>query len=219
MTKQFNADCLRTLSDKNYLSTVPAWKLGAALATAAAMGDIVDAFKKKIFYGKDGNLNQLPLSPQEVAEMANLPWNPGAVDIDILHAVMGLFTEAGELVTAVLGAMLGEKPLDHTNLFEEVGDLQWYEALLLHKLDKTHEDAQATVIAKLKARYPEKFTSAAAIERDLDAERQVLEAGFTETPEGTTPATLSIVHVVGEGPLLEEVFSGGADDGDANTRL
>lgn len=47
----------------------------------------------------------------------------------------------------------------------------------LGPLGACYEDALDLNIAKLKARYPEKFTTEAAVNRDLAAERAVLEGG------------------------------------------
>ncbi len=47
----------------------------------------------------------------------------------LLHAVLGLYTEAAEMLEALWAALHGA-PLDEINLFEEAGDLEWYLALL-----------------------------------------------------------------------------------------
>jgi NTP pyrophosphatase (non-canonical NTP hydrolase) len=94
---------------------------------------------------------------------------------DLLHAAMGLTTESGEFMDALKKHVFYGKPLDKVNLKEEVGDLLWYCALALHALDSSFEEVMATNIAKLKARYPDKFEESQAINRDLDKERGILE--------------------------------------------
>jgi NTP pyrophosphatase (non-canonical NTP hydrolase) len=95
--------------------------------------------------------------------------------IRLEHAGYGFATEAGEFLDALKKHKFYGKPLDQTNMAEEVGDLLWYAAIACDALGLDMSSVMATNIAKLKARFPEKFTEAAANNRDLDAERKVLE--------------------------------------------
>jgi len=96
-------------------------------------------------------------------------------DDRLLHAGIGLATEAAEFLDALKKHIFYGKELDRVNLKEEIGDLQWYCAIALDELDSTFEEVQDTNIAKLKARYPDKFTEERAEVRDLPAERKILE--------------------------------------------
>ena len=96
-------------------------------------------------------------------------------DERLLHAGIGLATESGEFLDALKKHVFYGKALDRTNLKEEVGDLLWYCAIALDELGSSFEEVQATNIAKLKARYPNKFTMGDAENRDLKAERKILE--------------------------------------------
>jgi len=96
------------------------------------------------------------------------------IDKDILHAVLGLGTEAGEIQDAVKRTLFYGAKLDEVNLKEEAGDLMWYLAILLNKLGISFEDVMETNVKKLKLRYPEKFTHEKALNRDLQGEREVL---------------------------------------------
>jgi NTP pyrophosphatase (non-canonical NTP hydrolase) len=91
------------------------------------------------------------------------------------HAAYGCVTEAGEMLDALKKAKFYGKTLDLTNIKEEAGDLLWYLAILFDELDTTFEKESARVIAKLKARYPDKFTLEHAENRDLVKEREILE--------------------------------------------
>lgn len=100
--------------------------------------------------------------------------------LQLLHAAIGLATEAGELLDQVKKHLFYGRELDFTNLIEEGGDGAWYLALLLGTLKKAGRIPSSDValtknIAKLRQRYPEAFTNEAAIERDLDEERRILE--------------------------------------------
>jgi NTP pyrophosphatase (non-canonical NTP hydrolase) len=96
----------------------------------------------------------------------------------LMHYVLGIVTEAGELADAVKKAVIYGKDLDGTNIIEEIGDLQWYEARLLDLLDSSFADARRRNIAKLRLRFPDGFTEEAAVDRDTDAERVILESSF-----------------------------------------
>jgi NTP pyrophosphatase (non-canonical NTP hydrolase) len=96
-------------------------------------------------------------------------------DPRLLHAAIGLVTESGELIDAIKKATFYGKELDLTNVKEEAGDILWYLAILFDAIGTDFETEQARVIAKLKARFPDKFTEKDVFERDLDKERKVLE--------------------------------------------
>lgn len=93
----------------------------------------------------------------------------------LLHYVLGVGTEAGELQDAVKRWVAYNKPLDKVNVKEEIGDIFWYLARLCDELGLTFEECMARNIEKLRTRYPNKFTEHDAVNRDLEAERKVLE--------------------------------------------
>lgn len=92
-----------------------------------------------------------------------------------IHATLGLASEVGEIADALKKHIVYGKELDLINLMEEGGDQAWYIALLLSAVKKGFEEALEKNIAKLKLRFGDKFTTAAATTRDLDAERKILE--------------------------------------------
>lgn len=93
----------------------------------------------------------------------------------VLHAMIGLCTETGELQDAVKKHIIYGKPIDRVNVIEEFSDCLWYIAVGLDACGSSFEEAFAKNIAKLKARFPDKFTEDQALNRDLDAERKALE--------------------------------------------
>lgn len=99
-----------------------------------------------------------------------------AVGPRLIHASMGLVTEAAEFQDALKKALFYGKTLDTTNLKEEMGDILWYLALAMDALDTDFDAEQDRVIRKLKARYPSKFENELAENRDLATERQILES-------------------------------------------
>ena len=95
--------------------------------------------------------------------------------IRLLHAGMGLATESAEFLDALKKAIYYGKELDKVNLAEEMGDILWYCAIVLDELGVSFEEVMEKNIAKLEARYPEKFTEEKAENRDLKTERDILE--------------------------------------------
>lgn len=169
------------------------------LVAAEQMADLMDRAKKTIFYGKKlnteefrkvaeslGGYSKLMYEVSDQLEVKNdkhmyqsLPSEaskvaPENIDLRKLHCAMGVFTEAGELLLAIRKQLEGEV-LDDVNFSEEIGDVQWYAAIGADASETTLEHIQVTNIAKLAARYPEKFTPEAALQRDLDKERKILE--------------------------------------------
>lgn len=95
--------------------------------------------------------------------------------VRLLHAAMGTVTEAGELMDAVKKHVFYGKPLDKTNLVEEIGDLFWYIGVASDVLGITFEEIMQINHNKLFTRYSKGFDSKEAIDRNLDKERDVLE--------------------------------------------
>ncbi len=112
----------------------------------------------------------------------------------MLHAVIGMSTEAGELLDVLKKYIFYGKELDFVNIEEELGDSNWYQSLMIHalKLKEYHTSWELICeknINKLNARYGEKFSESAAQERDLEKEREILEVGNNCTQYATCPCT------------------------------
>lgn len=93
----------------------------------------------------------------------------------IEHAVFGVVTESGELMSQIKRAKIYGTKLDKINLIEEMGDCMWYLALLCDELGVSFEEVWAKNIAKLKARFPEKYSKKEVLNRDSKKERKILE--------------------------------------------
>ncbi len=91
------------------------------------------------------------------------------------HSMFGLVTEVGEFADALKRAKIYGKAIDKVNLAEELGDILWYMSLALKDLGLSYEQVMDINIAKLKARFPDKYTDDKAINRDLATERKLLE--------------------------------------------
>lgn len=100
-------------------------------------------------------------------------------NIRLLHAVIGMCTETGELQDALKRKLLYGKDLDKTNMIEELGDVMWYLGLACNVLGVSLEQVMETNWNKLKTRYGDKlaFSENAAINRNKELERKILENG------------------------------------------
>ena len=132
----------------------------------------LDKIKKSMYYGKGFDASKIkegePLEIQPRHE----------TNIDILHGIIGIATEAAELLEAFLHAERSAEDFDAVNLVEEVSDVMWYQALILKRAGVSFEHAMQVNIDKLRKRFPEGFTETAAIERNLEVERSTLESGI-----------------------------------------
>lgn len=165
------------------------------LVMAISCANIMDQVKKLIIYGKPIDLVKLANNHQDLSHFSEVfvenmmesgdiamevPVTNSDINIRLLHAAIGIFTESGEMLEALLGQLEGGY-LDKVNWAEEAGDVDWYKAIAIDELGIPEEKIRQTLINKLAKRYPEKFTSEAALNRDLEAERRVLEEGVSSS--------------------------------------
>lgn len=160
-------DAHRTLSPQYFPEHVDDAVFGDAIYSIIQSAEKLDKFKKSMFYGK-ANTDHTPLFA--VYDSSN------SVPVNVIHGIVGIVTEAGELAEALANSMAGGYTIDLVNVAEELGDIFWYAALIAKSAGLTFEEIQAKNIAKLKARYPEKFDDVLAENRDLEKERKILES-------------------------------------------
>ena len=162
--KKYIEDSSRTASNTYFTEKVTSSEVKETFEIFAATGETLDNQKRRLFYGKGENLKS------DIVENFSIEKLNG----NIVHAIYGLCTEAGEISEALLkAAKVGE--FDEVNLKEEAGDLLWYLAMLFRELDTDFSEVSTTNINKLKARFPDKFTQEDAYNRDLATERKILE--------------------------------------------
>ena len=156
--------------------------LASELQELARFSLTLDHAKRVITYGDKCRVN---LTHQEypaphLGEGARL----------LLHGLLGKVTEALELVPILLDLMAG-RPVDITNLLEELADDEFYEVLVMYAagLGRTHSREVAAGFdvrryasgMKLGKRYKGGvFSKEAALGRDLGAERENLEKATAE---------------------------------------
>lgn len=175
-TAPVDHDVIRERAEKTNLISVLEWVASSACEDLKAL----DKVKKWMFYGKQMIGHTHPSSVLD-ARVRNFQSD----EIDLIHSIIGIATEAGELLEALLARIDGPDALsfDRTNLAEEFGDILWYLGLGTAALGESFEHLQEMNQKKLRARFPEKFSEDAAINRDVAAERKLLESMFPGTRE------------------------------------
>lgn len=99
---------------------------------------------------------------------------PQATRLD--NAARGLANDAGELSKAVGRWLEYGQPLDRANVVEEIGDCLWRLAQAAEAIGGTLEEAMRANIAKLRKRYPERYSDELAANRNHAEERKALDA-------------------------------------------
>ena len=181
---EYLRESARTASGTYHSGHVPPGELDFMFQAVIAAGQWADRVKRALFYGKE------PERASKYTVGTSVTHRPELADL--VHAVIGCVTESAELVEHLLQVMRGAKPLDVINVGEEFGDLEWYIALGLRYIGSNHAKVWHDNIDKLRARFPAKFTEAAALNRDLGAERAVLEANAEIPPASPNTGLPSI---------------------------
>jgi NTP pyrophosphatase (non-canonical NTP hydrolase) len=126
---------------------------------------LADQLKRRLFYGPSpGDSLGAPL-----AGLANERL------LTLLHAGLGMTTEAIEFLEKAIGLVLHPKDLPEVPrdyMLLELGDELWYVALAINELKSNFGDVMGANIAKLRDRFPDKFSGEAAIQRDAEANDQ-----------------------------------------------
>jgi NTP pyrophosphatase (non-canonical NTP hydrolase) len=167
------------LSDKEAYQTLSLFcKLAKQMIS---MSPDLDNLKKKLFYGSFKEQIK-PLNAKEYQEDIDaivctlIDGSDSLLMVDLLHSVMGMITEAFELFEHIFNVLTERESLDVVNIEEELGDSMWYQSLAISGLDLNFQTILEKNIAKLEKRYPDKmFSPDHAKNRDLDAEREILE--------------------------------------------
>lgn len=185
--EEYCVGCNRTLSEKFF----DRYEIDLALRVMEEFiiaGNRLDELKKALFYGK----NLEAVAQKHKAELNyeghyfGLPW-ANKVDPKVIHAILGMATEDVELVENLYKAINNYEELDAVNVMEELGDHAFYQSIIFHTAKLKHDIVPTlqkmwrTTLLKLDLRYQGQFSSEKAINRDLEAERALLEQHLTTT--------------------------------------
>ncbi len=182
--ENFTKQALRTESViDNAAINLPAFK--SLLDIFITTGTLLDYFKKGIFYKNYSKYdeNYITLVNQlndNVLEFIESNTNHERVDVDnlnfrLVHGLLGCITESSEVAEHLL-KYLEDGTIDRVGISEEaIGDIGWYQAILVDELKIDHTQALTNVINKLKVRFPEKYSDDLAANRNTGKEREKLE--------------------------------------------
>lgn len=112
---------------------------------------------------------------QQEAKRTNAPMPEQYEYTTQLHMLMGMTTEVGELTDVFKKNLAYQKEIDWVNVGEEVADVMWYLVNFCEVCNIDLEKELDKNIQKLRVRFPEKFTTEKAVNRDLETERKILE--------------------------------------------
>jgi len=82
-------------------------------------------------------------------------------------AALGLAGEAGEVADYVKKVVGHNHPLDKETIIKELGDVLWYVAEICSTISVDMSDVAQKNIDKLRARYPEGFSTERSINREV----------------------------------------------------
>lgn len=105
----------------------------------------------------------------------DLPRKLKPYELEMLHAILGIISEGGELLEMFMARVSVGRVVDRTNAREEAGDVQWFLQLLIKSLGGTQEEIMHMNIEKLRKRFGDKYSDLAGLVRDQESERELLE--------------------------------------------
>ncbi len=151
---------------------------------------ILDHIKKYVFYGKPYDSNGLQSAIRAANEVSKVINDFDLSDFDnyeetlqcdsrVLHGIIGVATEAGELAEELYFSDWGDKDGKvkgdrAKQMLDETFDIAWYQSVLIDALGSDWSTGLENNIAKLKVRFPDRFESDLAINKNKDVERDAM---------------------------------------------
>ena len=125
-------------------------------------------------YQKAAIRTECPTSP-----VLNRMVSEEPLSVRLLHGIMGVCTESGELATLVKKWLFYGQPLDKERVADEVGDVCWYLALISDACGVDLESVLVVNINKLHARFPDRYSDEKADDqnRNRAAESSAMKIG------------------------------------------
>lgn len=169
--REYQEQAERTESPEFFGANVESDYFDLAIKEAVRALEPLDKIKKSLFY----NRGTYPQTHRKLVFQNVQGYGENEITRRIIHGILGIATEAAELLEALDSNISGHADYDAINIAEECGDILWYVALLCNAYGHNLDDVMTRNIAKLRSRFPEKFTEFDANNRDLPAERVILE--------------------------------------------
>lgn len=98
---------------------------------------------------------------------------------DLLHMAVGVSGEAGELLDAVKKSAIYGKPLDHKNMVEELGDLEFYMSRIRQIIGVSRDEVLEKNYEKLSKRYSDGAYSNNQAQKRMDKVLESIEENFS----------------------------------------
>lgn len=84
----------------------------------------------------------------------------------LLHMLLGLAGEVGELIDGIKKSVIYGKLMDEQNVVEELGDIEFYLQGIRNQMHVTRDECIAANVAKLSKRYKKgSYSNEAAVQR------------------------------------------------------
>lgn len=164
--QEYLDEVMRTVAGETFPDICLPSTIVEAMAIFQAGGACMDAVKKGFYYGKaTPKMDEI----QRLVPFDHFTFDD-VIDLNSLHGIIGIGSEASELAQLIEDSILSKEPVSRDDILDEAGDLMWYLGLLLRSIGTTFEEVAAKNIAKLRARFPEKFTLDDWESRDKAAE-------------------------------------------------
>lgn len=109
-------------------------------------------------------VNGFKLSEYELLALRTAKWFDDN-KMNLMHAGMGLSSDAGEALDVVKAHTIYGKEFDREHFVEELGDSLWFIVLACKAAGVSLDYVAARNIAKLRQRYPNKYSDEQAIAR------------------------------------------------------
>lgn len=98
---------------------------------------------------------------------------------DLLHMAIGVSGEAGELLDAVKKSAIYGKSLDHKNMVEELGDLEFYMSRIRQIIGVTRDEVLERNFDKLSKRYSEGTYTNSQAKKRMDKIIESIEENYS----------------------------------------
>jgi NTP pyrophosphatase (non-canonical NTP hydrolase) len=88
----------------------------------------------------------------------------------LVNSALGLAGESGEIADFIKKYKFHGKPFDRDYVVKELGDILWYVTWMAQTINSSLEEVMLVNMAKLKARYPDGFSTEASENRNTEIE-------------------------------------------------
>jgi hypothetical protein len=155
------------ISDEYHDELIEPFMLEYMFRQAILAAQRVNMVKKSLFYGARFRGKKYEYLKTKIEHNDKLN--------HILHAVLGLFTESGEMLEILYDIMSKRSDPDFYHFTEELGDFYWYLTLLQMRLNLDPNEIRRKNALKNHARFGTKFSENRALFRDLKKEHKAME--------------------------------------------